>query len=263
MSPSPQRRKRYGMQNQKRHPRARQDHRHGQAVAYRGTAARTAWPPKAAGAGFPQRGRSVAAANRSVSTSVPTQPIQPPAISQGRAARRELFVAGRPTAPVSVPTAAPSFGFPGQRFNRSVQPRSGGEAAGVLCRQLRLPGAGSNHCYTRWCVRSAAARYFPHGGHNFVPERMQAEARSPQTIRLKPPRKAPQSGAWPIGRRRFNRGATHQALVSVQGQRLRKAGALLNSMISLRRGRQLQIGAGGIGRSGDSCPKTYVLCSGR
>lgn len=206
-----------------RHPRARQD-RHGQAVAYRGTAARTAWPPKAAGAGFPQRGRSVAAANRSVSPSVPSQPIQPPATSQGRAARRELFVAGRPTAPVSVPTAAPGFGFPGQRFNRSVHPRSGGEAAGVLCRQLRSPGTGSNHCYTRWCVRAAAARYFPHGGHNFVPERMKAEARSPQTIRLNAAAQSPTVRGLagrqaPVRSRRH-----HQALGAGPRPRLRKAG---------------------------------------
>jgi hypothetical protein len=208
-----------------RHPRARQDHRHGQAVAYRGTAARTAWSPKAAGAGFPQRGRSVAAANRSVSPSVPTQPIQPLATSQGRAARRKLFVAGRPTAPVSVSTAATSFGFPGQRFNRSAQPRSGGEAAGVLGRQLRSSGAGSNHCYTWWCVCAAAARYFPHGGHNFVPERMKAEARSPQTITWlntaaqSPTIRGLAGRQAPVRSRRH-----HQALGAGPRPRLRKAG---------------------------------------
>jgi hypothetical protein len=67
-----------------RHPRAR-PHPHGQAVAHRGPADRTSGPPKAAGAGFPLRGRFVAALNRSVQQLLPRQPIQ--AIAQTKRGR--------------------------------------------------------------------------------------------------------------------------------------------------------------------------------
>jgi hypothetical protein len=140
-------------------PRARPQG-HGQDVAQRGTAARTARPPTAAGAGFPQRGRSVAAlsANRRSNHSCPAQTFQPPALSQGRSARRMLLVAGRPTAPVSVPVAAPSAAFPHQRFNRQ---RMRSEVSLLLAgRATSPPAAHRSGCF---CLSdpTAATSFLP------------------------------------------------------------------------------------------------------